>query len=206
MVSLETIRRDSGFDELDLQTVFHYLQARAEPVATTSNPLPVIAPAVYKLHRRANSLLLSLGKRRPARTQATSAGTAFSEITDCYVVLTGIAPPTGPDDRRDFEAEVGYARDLVDFSYRLLREAGGRSEVLWQPVQLSEEARLKFSEEMQSIKKGRFLPGFAQQDRMKRGSNYASWVSWIFIIFWILWMTGFIPVIFAFLGLDCDGG
>jgi hypothetical protein len=185
----------------DIGAVLKYLDEQARPVAQERNPLPIIAPAVYEMHQRANRLLLALGKDRLPRTIATSAGTAFANITDYYVAITGIAPPSDPLERKQYYDEINYAKGLVDLTYRLLVAVGGKGTLEWEPVQLSEEARTGFSEELQNLKKNRLLPAFASEHMASRRSAFASLMSWLFFLIWILWITGLwqmiIPLIFG---------
>lgn len=202
MATLATIAQKTGVADPDLNTVFRFLDDAASPQAETKDPLRLVAPIVNKAHRRANKLLLSLGKHRPARTHAISTGTAFGDFTDYYITLTGVVPPTDGAKKDLLAAEVDYVRDLVVFTYNLLVDVGGKPTVIWNAVPLAEDRRAFYSEELLRLKKGRLIPDFASEESLARKGRAASWVSWIFFVLWILWMTGIWRLILIWLGVE----
>ncbi len=202
MATLATIAQKTGVADPDLNTVFKFLNDAASPQAETKDPLRLLAPIVNKAHRRANKLMLSLGKQRPARTQAISVGTAFGDFTDYYITLTGVVPPTDGAKKDLLAAEVDYVRDMVVFTYSLLKDVGGKPTVRWDAVPLAGDRRAFYSEELLRLKKGRLIPDFASEESLASRGRAMGFVSWILFVLWILWMTGLWRFILIWLGVE----
>ena len=190
MVSLELIVASTGNPAPDLESVYEYLDSIAGPVATEHDPLKVIAPAVHELHGRARDLEFDLSAESQATKRKVLIVRAFAKVTDFYMILKGINPPTDPTGRLEYNSEVEFARQLIDILFRLVKEIGGEKASYDEPLNLPRAVRILYANKLAFLREKYPLPVFAQQDHMARRSIFAANISWILIIIFVLAKLG----------------
>lgn len=196
MVTLAAIASGSGVDDPDLAVVFERLNTLAQPLAEPKKPLQIIAPAVWRMHRRARLLETALdGKKLAPDRLAQMVARSFSKIADFHVIITGIVPPSNPVERDQYEREVEFGRKMVEIAYRLLKEVGGKPTAKWAAVEISKERCDEYASQVAELRKKHPLPAFAEEEQIRRRSEGCSWVGWLILFWFIAAHIGFLGAI-----------
>jgi len=200
MVNLAAIASATGVKEPDLLTVYRYLEDQALPVAEVAKPFPIIAPAVNRLHSRAKTLEFDLtaANLTPERLR-TSVSRAFSEVADCYSILSGVSPPKNPVEAQLFSKEKEFARKLLAVCFRVFIEIGGKPEPKWDVVMIPEGRRESLAAEIKVLRAEHPFPEFAQLHNIQRRSARLSIMGWIVLAWIILIQMGLLGPILAFI-------
>jgi len=201
MVSLAGIAAQTGKEEPDLETIFRYLDESAQPVAIESKSLLVVSGAVHRLHDRVQGLKVDITAKSLTLHQLKSTvTTAFTDVTDYYMILAGISPPSDPVDRIRFDREVEFARKVIQVVFRLYMEIGGKSELKWEAVMPERGRREAFAAELKALGEAYPLPEFATEQKMLRQSRLLANLGWIVFFIFILWQAGALGDILKLIG------
>ena len=185
MVALSLIEQGLGSKNPDIAAVLQYLDNTAGPQDVTDKPLPIISGAVNEMHSVADMLETELSPRgRKASTFGRLIGSKFDSVTDCYVALAGIGPPTDPLDAIKLKKEVDFAKKLIDIIYGLAQKTGASTSPL-SPVLVPDEDLTRAYTELKSLQDANRLPDYAQSNHMKR-SMVGGGIGVIFFLVYIV--------------------
>jgi len=194
MVRLSVIESKAGVRFPDKDTLFAQLDLLASPVAYETDPLRIIAPAVYCLHTSAKRLLNVLAMRAPRRkTLRLEVVNNFDTFTDVYTILRGISPPRDPLEKMLYEKEVAFSRRMVEIAYELLKELPD-DESSRKPL-IPRDTRERFASEIANAMAQNPLPSFASRSSMTQ-SDVACLVMLIIFVLFVLAYMGFFRFFF----------
>ena len=197
MVRLSLIESKAGVRFPDKATLFAQLDLLASPVAYETDPLRIIAPAVYCLHTSAKRLLKMLAMRAPrGKTLRLEVVNNFDTLTDMYTILRGISPPRDPVEKMLYEKELAFSRRMVEIAYDLLKELPDEGDESLRKPLIPRDTRERFASEIADAMAQNPLPSFALRSSTSQMDAASLVILIIFILFLLAYM-GFFRFIFG---------